>query len=307
MNQNTYLIALSTYLIIGCAKLPSDSTYTIAANVSGDKLTLTTSQSMAGAIQSINWRGQEFLNAYDHGREMQTDIRIGLYGECYNPTEAGSRTDKEHSSSILKSIVALDNKLSTETQLGLWLAPNDNYIVNCPLGTRTPRTTTLASNDIVRKQIVIGAFGYDNIIQVDEQYYIAEDFGDKDWLFEGLVAFMNPSFTKMYQYGRSDFSLVPIVALSGVNTEPVVFATPDGQYAISSFMALVPLEAFTAFNGYQRSQDGYGGVTGSWSNTFYTHGLRIGWYSFRTYVVVGTLAEVHASLDVLNTILTKNY
>jgi hypothetical protein len=60
------------------------------------------SQRVAGAIDSIVFGRFEFINAWDHGREMQVAITVNNLGdrfaflivdsagECFNPTEAGS-------------------------------------------------------------------------------------------------------------------------------------------------------------------------------------------------------------------------
>jgi hypothetical protein len=40
------------------------------------------------AIDSVVWNNVEFINQWDHGRELQMAVTNGS-GECYNPTEAG--------------------------------------------------------------------------------------------------------------------------------------------------------------------------------------------------------------------------
>lgn len=49
------------------------------------------SDRMAYAIDSVVWNSNEFINAWDHGRELQIAITTGT-GECYNPT--GKTTQK---------------------------------------------------------------------------------------------------------------------------------------------------------------------------------------------------------------------
>ena len=36
---------------------------------------------------------QEFINSYDHGRELQLAVVVAGFGECWNPTEAGGESD----------------------------------------------------------------------------------------------------------------------------------------------------------------------------------------------------------------------
>ncbi len=43
------------------------------------------SDRVAGAIDSIVWNNVEFVNQWDHGRELQLAVTNNS-GECYNPT-----------------------------------------------------------------------------------------------------------------------------------------------------------------------------------------------------------------------------
>ena len=64
-----------------------------SAPVSGSPIYLSSSSRTAGAIDSLVWRDREFLNSYDHGRQLQMAITVQNHGECWNPTEAGGRSD----------------------------------------------------------------------------------------------------------------------------------------------------------------------------------------------------------------------
>lgn len=50
------------------------------------QLFVSASARMSGAIDSVVWKEKEFINAWDHGRELQLAVTT-LYGECFNPTE----------------------------------------------------------------------------------------------------------------------------------------------------------------------------------------------------------------------------
>ncbi len=58
--------------------------WTVANPAAG--LFLGTSSRMSGGIDSVVWGSKEFINAWDHGRELQLAV-TSLYGECFNPTE----------------------------------------------------------------------------------------------------------------------------------------------------------------------------------------------------------------------------
>ena len=64
-----------------------------SAPVSGSAIYLSSSERTAGAIDSLVWRDREFLNSWDHGRQLQMAITVQNHGECWNPTEAGGRSD----------------------------------------------------------------------------------------------------------------------------------------------------------------------------------------------------------------------
>ena len=61
--------------------------------VTGSPIYLSSSERTAGAIDSLVWRDREFLNSWDHGRQLQMAITVQDHGECWNPTEAGGRSD----------------------------------------------------------------------------------------------------------------------------------------------------------------------------------------------------------------------
>lgn len=58
--------------------------WTVANPAAG--LFLSASSRTAGAVDSLVWNEKEFINAWDHGRELQYAVTTGD-GECFNPTE----------------------------------------------------------------------------------------------------------------------------------------------------------------------------------------------------------------------------
>src|SRR5918992_2143889 len=65
----------------------------ISSSFGGSDIVITATGRVAGAIHSLRWRGKEFVNSYDHGRQIQSASSFDGLGECYNPTEAGSEAD----------------------------------------------------------------------------------------------------------------------------------------------------------------------------------------------------------------------
>ncbi|MFM9061891.1 MAG: hypothetical protein ACKOOI_02475, partial [Pirellula sp.] len=76
-----------------------DGNKSISIQVEGDPLTITTTSRLAGAVHSIRWKGKEFIDSADHGRQLQSACSFDamsdepFWAERYNPTEAGSRRD----------------------------------------------------------------------------------------------------------------------------------------------------------------------------------------------------------------------
>src|SRR5205823_5835380 len=67
----------------------------IRGRAGASEIVLTTTARVAGAVHSLTWNGKEFLDSFDHGRQMQSAASFDGGGrfvpETFNPTEAGSR------------------------------------------------------------------------------------------------------------------------------------------------------------------------------------------------------------------------
>lgn len=79
------------------------------------------SRRMGGAIDSLVWGHKEFINSWDHGRELQMATNVHPFGECFNPTEAGAGSDSTGPStkSRLQAISAKGNNLITRVSINL--------------------------------------------------------------------------------------------------------------------------------------------------------------------------------------------
>jgi hypothetical protein len=160
-----------------------NGTKSISANVLGSTLTISTSNAFAGAITSIIWRGKQFIDAADHGREMQTavfaqplaDENIPDWVECYNANEAGSVTDTTSSSSKLRSISAVGNVLTSKTQMAFYLPPGATGVCG-EHGENTPaHNQCVLSKYILDKTVTIGFAGISNVIEYVARVTIPEE------------------------------------------------------------------------------------------------------------------------------------
>ena len=104
---------------------------------------------------------------------LRTSYKYSLegYGECWNPTEAGGRSDGTgmDTKTILESVHAGKNVLSTVLQPAYWLRANDteenpNAAAEfCPPGTESFNTVDTHPYDFT-KVVTVGCFAMDNCI-----------------------------------------------------------------------------------------------------------------------------------------------
>lgn len=116
---------------------------TISNQAGPSNITITTTKRLAGAIHSLTWNGAEFIDSYDHGRQLQSATSFNNWGECYNPTEAGCAQDDtgETSTSLLMYQFAEGNYMETQTLPAFWTQPG-HYSPQCGLTLNTsPRAS----------------------------------------------------------------------------------------------------------------------------------------------------------------------
>jgi hypothetical protein len=136
-------------------QLPSGDA-TIRGRAGGSEIVITTTNRVAGAIHSLTWNGKEFLDSFDHGRQLQSaanfDAGSPFTPETFNPTEAGSASDGQgkSSSSRLLHIVTTPNQIQTTTQMAFWLRPGEKS------GHNLAKNTTALSNHLLIKRVRIG-------------------------------------------------------------------------------------------------------------------------------------------------------
>ena len=104
------------------------ASYEGRTTVKNDIIAVGMSNRTAGAIDSLYWNGREFINSFDHGRQLQIAMSTNGAGECYNPTEAGGSYDgfNGHSTSQLLGVSATGNQLSTVSYPAFWLWPGQD-------------------------------------------------------------------------------------------------------------------------------------------------------------------------------------
>ncbi len=243
----------------------------------------------AGAICSLTWRGKEFINDYDHGRQLQSASSFDGLGEWFNPTEAGAEVpyngiNPSPSSSVLQGMWTSGNVLATQTKMAFW----------------RPVSGSAQSNHILNKQVTIGAFGLAHVIQYSTQYTIPGNESHAHGVFEVVTGYMPPEFSRFYTFDVKNgaTNLVPLGDGPGEQELPVIFSTPDEGWAMGIYSPGTPQASFRGL-GYGRWR--FGDVV-KWNNVYRVNNPS-GVYHFQSYVIVGSLENVKISMQQLHSIV----
>ena len=262
------------------------------------EIVITTSARFAGAIHSLTWNGKEFLDSTDHGRLLQSAASFGdgpqVIPETFNPTEAGSRADGkgERSSSKLYRFNAAGSQLQTITDMAFWLAPGEKTTDGQPA-----RNTTVLSAHRVSKRVQIGYKDLPHAIQYDVTFTVPEGERHTFAQFEALTGYMPAEFGTFWAFDPAAGALRPLDDGPGEQALPIVFATATGSHALGIYSPDQPSP------GYE--QAGYGRwrfkeeKVNKWNCVFRVRapdGLAPGNYTYRMFVVVGSLDDVKQTL-----------
>ncbi len=264
---------------------------TISATVLGSPLVIETTTQLAGAISSLTWKGEQFINAADHGRELQSASSFDGFGECFNPTEAGSMTDTTTSTSRVLSISGSGNHLDTVTQMAFWTPAGYPYSAGCggnPRFTVAQNTSNL-SDHILTKSVTIGFKGISNVIEDLVTFHVSE--AHTTGTFESLTGYMPSIFSNFYTLDPHHGALNRLPHTPDAEQGlPLIFSTPDKNYAMGIFSPDHPQPGYAGlgYGGY----DFTGAGTVKWNSVFRTAITPVGNYSYRNYVVVGNLEQV---------------
>jgi len=124
------LLIASLILPAYAAAAEPDGAAEIRGPLLDSEIVIRTTNRLAGAIDSVTWRAQEFIDSADHGRQLQSASNFDVGGqfipETFNPTEAGSVADGAGptSTSQLLHLLAGNNRLQTTNRMAFWLPPD---------------------------------------------------------------------------------------------------------------------------------------------------------------------------------------
>ena len=274
---------------------PADFTDPIylSKNLQGSTLKLTVTPRLAGAVHSIQWKGQEYINSHDHGRQMQSasnfDRGTDFSGETFNPTEAGSRNDGIGTSSTSKllQLTHTKNQLQTTSQMAFWLAPGQTSSGN------PAKNKTLLSNHLLTKRITLGFKQWDHVIRYEATFNTPIGEFHRYAQFEAVTGYMPERFDTFWGVNLSRQQLVPLSDGPGEQRHPVILSFKDRTFAMGGYSPQQPSKGYENA-GYGRFRFQAAKVT-KWNSVFRIRdkdGVPAGDYYFDNYVVIGNLTVV---------------
>jgi hypothetical protein len=280
----------------------------IRGKFGSSEIVITTTSRLAGAIHSLTWNGQEFIDSHDHGRQLQSACSFDcasaepFWAERFNPTEAGSRNDGvgRTSSSKLISFRAEGNELRTTTQMAFWLAPGQES------SGRPALNDKILSDHLVSKQVRIGHGPLANVMEYEVTFTVPKGERHHYAQFEALTGYMPPEFKSFFTFRPTTSKLEPLDDGPGEQQFPVVFATETGSHAMGIYSPDQPSRGYEQA-GYGRFRFQQEKVV-KWNCVFRTRdpqGIAAGEHRFRLFVAVGAKENVRQALSTLVTEFTK--
>lgn len=298
--KQTLLVSLCLLVSWGWADEPVSpprADLVIRRSAGNSEIVLTTTSRLAGAVHSLTWNGQEFIDSTDHGRQLQSASSFSSDGhhwaEAFNPTEAGSRDDgagPNSTSRLLHSLTTSDS-LQTTTQMAFWLAPGQKSEGHPALN------TTKLSNHLLTKRVQIGLPDLPQVIRYDVTFSVPLDERHKFAQFEALTGYMPEAFRSFWTFRLETGELHSISDGPGEQPLPLVFSTENGSHAMGIYSPQQPSLGFENA-GYGRWKFARERAV-KWNSVFRRRdreGIESGESAFRNFVVVGDRETVRLSL-----------
>jgi hypothetical protein len=274
---------------------------TIRAKTGDSEIVITTTARTAGAIHSLTWGGKEFVDSFDHGRQIQSasnfDNGQTFIPEVFNPTEAGSMADGRGvtSSSRLLELSAKGNELVTLNRMAFWLNPGEKSQGN------PARNTATLSDHYLTKRVTIGYKDLPHAIEYRVTFLMPTGEKHNYAQFEAVTGYMPPEFGTFLRFDAKKGTLEPLTDGPGEQPAPVVLSTADGKHAMGVYSPEQPSKGFEQ-SGYGRFRFNAEKVV-KWNCVFRTQnetGVPGGEYQFRCFVVVGSLKDCETTLTALH-------
>jgi hypothetical protein len=305
-----YLSAIQHYLTLGnpienrTGIILSDGTENLRWTIQRDNiLYVSASTRTSGVVDAIKYKEKEYINSFDHGRQLQLAFTNGSL-ECYNPTQAGSSTDGIGELSSSK-IVNFINKpfqdsptFSSSSFPAFWFPAGLNPPpVGCPQGTINKVSVFTGSQFDYNVSILKETENDFYKLSYKFKFTIAEDYLNGVQI-ESPTGYLNADFNNFFTYDPSinQFNSVPLPGLNGIQYPlPVMICTSNQVHCMSAVPISYPNFGNMTNIRYAAYSYNFNTVstTNKWSvvwKTFYRHPIGT-LLEFETIVCIGTAQE----------------
>lgn len=292
-------------LFLAALAFPAAAGVTITSTHLGDTLTVKTCDWDAQAICSVKRGGKEYIDDYDHGRQLQTAITFGQ-GEAYNPTEAGAsyltnginpEPSKSINGSVTTGFTGANQWLHTSTKMAYWNPVNGVEVSNWFVDKHVTAIPGMYSNYLKYEVTVMAQTG------VGEPTH---SYGQ----FEFLTGYMPAEFSKFYTLDvkgtKALAAILPCPNYTTCSPEqplPLIFATTDGNHAMGIYNRGLPQPNYAAagVGRWQFTGPWTGQSVVKWNNVYrYNGSITAGTpYTYTGYVIVGNLNAVKLQMQYL--------
>ena len=284
-------------------------------NNSNNAIYISGSDRTAIAIDSLVWNNIEFINSWDHGRELQQAVTTND-GECYNPTEAGSGNGDgitATSSSAVLSVACNETTLTTSVLPAYWMVPGSSES-----GCGAAINQDKVSNWTMSKSVSIGYDGIDNVVHFVNDVYVPIDLTNASssngigTQIEAPTAYLNANFDSFYcidfENGKDLNGNLSEIVISNkvggsagvlkINSSYVIIGMNDTNAAMGVMPKIYPQRGFALYNflglGYDSCK------TSKWSIVTYHENIVAGsTLKFENWFCIGTLKDVHTCMSQL--------
>jgi hypothetical protein len=259
---------------------------------------LKTSAEFSGSIYSLVFRGKEHIDSFANGRLLQSASTFDHYGECFNPTEAGSQPDLTHprgySNSRLIDFYVKKNQLWTLTNMAFWLLPGQNYPRGCGLHKGVTHALNLEerANHLFEKKVTIGLPNFQNVIEYQVTYHVPKSFSSGQ--FEAATGYMPEDFSLALLFNPITGEESIADKKNGEQSLPVILATKDRKYAMGVYSKQLPQPGLKF--GYGHFIFPPAAHTNKWNCVFREKNVIAKNYQYTCLIILGTVDEVENTM-----------
>ncbi|TXH66348.1 MAG: hypothetical protein E6Q88_12170 [Lysobacteraceae bacterium] len=283
---------------------------------SADLLTVSGSTRTAGTIDSVFWKGKEYINSWDHGRQLQPAVFVNGDGICNNPTMAGGDYDgvqpTTHSTRTYTN--SSGSTVVSKVLAAYWTAPGQ--IVPkfyCPLRPETypgsgqvKAVNTKHTSDYKIETTVTAGYKYPNVIKYYTYIVIPEYV--TGLMTEAVTGYLPGDMSYFYAYDLAGQKTLTALSIDAEQNKPLVVSNAGGDKAMGIWSPGLPQPGLPT----ELLKYGYGighhpssnpiESTMKW-NVVYRHGAANAGavYGYTTYIVLGSKTEVTGRMDQIYT------